>query len=50
MLRNIIKDYLTLIIINLFAVKSLSIFSVKIFIAFRTANIFLIFKEIFKKR
>ncbi len=50
MLRNIIKNYLTLIVINFLTVKSLSVFSVKIFIAFRTVNIFLIFKETFKRR
>jgi len=56
MLRNIIKDliniknYLTSTIINFFVVKSLNIFSVKMLIAFRTVNIYLMLKEIFKRR
>ncbi len=50
MLRNIIKDLLTLLVINSFIIKSLDIFFVKMFITFRTANIFLMLKETFKRR
>ncbi len=45
-----IKDYLTLTVISFLIVKSLSIFFIKILITFRTANIYLMLKEIFKKR
>ncbi len=56
MLRNVIKDlmnienYLALTIINFFIVKFLSVFSIKMLITFRTANIYLMLKEIFKRR
>jgi len=56
MLRNVIKDlmniknYLTSTIINFFIIKFLSVFSVKMLIAFRTVNIYLMLKEIFEKR
>jgi len=56
MLRNIIKDlmnikdHLTLTVINFLIIKSLNIFFIKISIAFRTANIFLMLKEILKRR
>ncbi len=45
-----IRDHLALIIINFFVIKSLNIFSVKTLITFRTANIYLMLKEIFERR
>jgi len=50
MLRNIIEDLLTLIVINFLAAKSLDIFFIEMLIVFRTTNIFLILKETFKRR
>ncbi len=56
MLRNIIKDlikiknHLASIIISFLIIKSLSIFFIEILITFKTANIYLTFKEILKRR
>jgi len=49
MSRNIIKDYFTLIVISFFIVKSLNIFFIKILIAFRITNIFLMLKRHLKE-
>jgi len=45
-----IEDHLALTVISFLAVKSLNIFFIKILIIFRNTNIYLMLKEIFKRK